>query len=92
MTFHRLLPLLALIASPALSAGSDPLPLGIDGPWIAIPAATDVNIGPLSDDAIAALADLDGDPSITTDQEAAMIALLMQVLGSNPRRDAPLDD
>jgi hypothetical protein len=38
----------------------------------------------LSAEGVAALADLDGNPAITTKKEAAMIAVLMQVLGSGP--------
>ena len=73
--------LLLLSAGPALAAGSEPVSLGADGPWIAIPAGTPVQIGPLSDAALDALADLDGDPAVTTAEERAMRALLRQVLG-----------
>ena len=72
------------MAPPAHSAGMEPVSLGTDGPWIAIPAGAPVDIAPLSDAAIAALADLDGDPAITTAQEHAMIAVLRQVLGLPP--------
>ena len=49
-----------------------------DGPWIAIPA--DFNPGPLTAADILAMADLDGDLTVITEEEARMIAVLTQVL------------
>lgn len=84
MTYLNLILALACFATPVIGAGSEPVPLGADGPWIAIPAGAPIDLGPLSQQAIAVLADLDGNPHVTTAKEAAMIIVLMQVLGVAP--------
>ncbi len=53
-----------------------------DGPWIAVPA--DYTDAPLTPEDIVALADLDGDPSVVTADEQAMINVLTQVLIPRP--------
>jgi hypothetical protein len=63
-------------------------PLGIvlqsDGPWIDLPEGTVITDAAPQYEDILAMADLDGDPSITTPQEARMIALLSDVLMGQP--------
>ncbi len=53
-----------------------------DGPWIAIPAGLIYEPQRTPMEEIRALADLDGDPTVTTSQEHEMIALLVQLLGA----------
>ena len=57
-----------------------------DEPWSVLPADADLEalMAPLTYDDILMMADLDGDPSIITDEEARMIALLEQVLLTGP--------
>ncbi|MFQ6548177.1 hypothetical protein AADZ90_009475 [Aestuariibius sp. 2305UL40-4] len=57
-----------------------------DEPWSVLPAEADLEalMAPLTYDDILMMADLDGNPSIITDEEARMIALLQQVLLAGP--------
>ena len=55
-----------------------------DGPYIDIPAGVEVPTGPPSVEDLLALADLDGDPNVITDQEAEMLTLLIQVMIGTP--------
>ena len=55
-----------------------------DDHWVDVPADAAFAAAPATYDDIVALADLDGDPSIITDKEREMIALLTQVLGATP--------
>ena len=57
-----------------------------DGPYSPLPADGAAVVAPTYDDIIT-MADLDGDPSIITAEEAEMIALLQQVLNVNPLTD-----
>ncbi|WP_458790634.1 hypothetical protein [Yoonia sp. MH D7] len=73
---------LALIALPTLGM-TDTTSFG-DGPWIAIPADFEVRAMMSPQDEIRAMADLDGDPLVTTADEIEMIAMLTQMLGTAP--------
>ncbi len=55
-----------------------------DGPWIDLPEGVIINASAPTYDDILMMADLDGDPAITTAEEAQMIALLSQVLLGSP--------
>ena len=55
-----------------------------DGPWIAIPAGMSFDAQKSPAEEIRSMADLDGDPTITTAEEIKMIALLTQILGAEP--------
>lgn len=55
-----------------------------DGPWIAIPAGMTYPQYTSPEEEIRAMADLDGDPSVTTAEEMQMIATLTQILGLSP--------
>jgi hypothetical protein len=63
-------------------------PLGIvlqsDGPWIDLPEGVVINAAAPTLADIRLMADLDGDPSITTPKEAQMIAILSDVLLGQP--------
>lgn len=78
----RFLITLALLASPAFAA-AETIEFE-DGPWIAIPAGYDVTPMLSPADEIKAIADLDGDPTVTTKAEIEMITLLSQILGTAP--------
>ena len=77
----------ACMLSTAAAAQTAPIDLTQDGPWIDLPPGVVIDTGPPSLDQIVAMADLDGDPSVQTPEEAAMILLLMQVLGTQPVTD-----
>ena len=55
-----------------------------DGPWIAIPAGMTYPEYTSPEEEIRAMADLDGDPSVTIPEEFRMIATLTQILGMAP--------
>ena len=55
-----------------------------DGPWIAIPAGMTYPEYTSPEEEIRAMADLGGDPSVTTPEEFRMIATLTQILGMAP--------
>jgi hypothetical protein len=55
-----------------------------DGPWITIPAGMAYPEYTSPEEEIRAMADLDGDPSVTTLEELRMIATLTQILGVLP--------
>ncbi len=55
-----------------------------DGPWIDMPDDMTISMTPPSYDDIVAMANLDDDPSVVSDKEREMIAVLMQVLGATP--------
>ena len=55
-----------------------------DGPWIAIPAGMTYPEYSSPEEEIRDMADLDGDPSVTTPEELRMIATLTQILGVAP--------
>lgn len=55
-----------------------------DGPWVAIPAGILYPDFISPEEEILAMADLDGDPSVTTAEELRMIATLRQILGVSP--------
>ncbi len=55
-----------------------------DGPWIPVPAGMSFQTQMTPMEEIRALADLDGDPTVTTAREIEMIALLTQMLGAQP--------
>lgn len=55
-----------------------------DGPWIAVPVGMTFDAQMSPADEIKAMADLDGNPDITTAKELEMIALLTQLLGAEP--------
>lgn len=85
MMIHRMIPVLALIASPAV-AEVVPMDHALieDGLWIEAPQDAAFGSGPATYDDIVAMADLDGNPEVITDEERRMIALLSQVLGATP--------
>ena len=56
----------------------------MDDHWVEVPAEAAFSAAPTTYDDIVAMADLDGDPTIITDKEREMIALLTQVLGATP--------
>lgn len=85
------LALIALIGSAFMfELPRDAHPAGVghalqaDGPWIDLPAGYIAPLDVPTAQDIQAMADLDGDTSITTAREGEMIALLMQVLGAAP--------
>ncbi len=80
----RKIPVLALIASPAMAeiVPMDFSPLD-DGPWIELPEGAAFNTAPPTYDDIISMADLDGDPDVISAKEREMIALLSQVLGAS---------
>ena len=55
-----------------------------DGPWI---DASDIVTTPMTMADVIALADLDGDPEVISDEEHKMIALLAQMLGTSPMQN-----
>ncbi|MFZ3583878.1 hypothetical protein ACOI1H_17135 [Loktanella sp. DJP18] len=55
-----------------------------DDHWIDAPQDVAFGSGPTPHDDIVAMADLDGNPDVVTDEERRMIALLTQVLGATP--------
>ena len=55
-----------------------------DGPWIAVPAGMIYPEYTSPEAEIRAMADLDGDPGVTTAEEMQMIATLSQILGVSP--------
>ncbi|MFT4706277.1 MAG: hypothetical protein ACI9TA_003261 [Reinekea sp.] len=77
----RLLIICALLAAPMITRAETTVE---DGPWIAIP--TDAAFLPttmtLGD--VIALADLDGDPLTISADEKEMIAVLIQIFGTQP--------
>ncbi len=85
MMIHRMIPVLALIASPAV-AEVVPMDQALmhDGLWIDAPQDAALGSGHTTHDDIVAMADLDGNPGVITDEERRMIALLSQVLGARP--------
>ena len=85
MMIHRMIPVLALLASPAVAevVPMDYAPME-DGPWVEMPEGAAYDPAPTTYDDIVAMADLDGDPSVITEEEREMIALLTQVLGATP--------
>ena len=84
MMIHRMIPLIALLATPATAEVVSMAPMPMDDLWVDVPVDATFNPGPPSYDDIVAMADLDGDPSVISDKEREMIALLTQVLGSAP--------
>jgi hypothetical protein len=78
----RILITLAVLASPAVGA-AETIEFD-DGPWIAIPAGYDVTPMFSPAEEIKAMANLDGDPTVTTKAEIKMITLLSQILGTAP--------
>ena len=88
MTRRLTLFLAAVFAlSAGLSAHAQPAVPAVPmegGPWIDLPEGAVLNTAPPSIADIHAMADLDGDPSVTTEEEARMIEVLMQVLGTDP--------
>ena len=79
---------LALCLVP-LVAGAQTTPQAAmdDGPWIDLPAGYTVDTSPPTAADIHAMADLDGDPSVLTEDEARMIAVLSQILLGSPLVD-----
>mgnify|MGYP000156212366 CR=1 FL=1 len=79
-----ILTLLAILMTTPIAAA----PLGIilqsDGPWIDLPQGVNINTAAPSLTDIVQMADLDGDPMVTTQKEAQMIALLSSVLLGHP--------
>ena len=55
-----------------------------DGPWVDAPEDAAYVAAPTTYDDIIAMADLDGNPAVISDEEREMIALLSQVLGASP--------
>ncbi|KQI67186.1 hypothetical protein AN189_16400 [Loktanella sp. 3ANDIMAR09] len=55
-----------------------------DGPYIDVAQTVSYSDAPTTLDDIHALADLDGDPSVVTDREREMIALLSMMLIGTP--------
>lgn len=55
-----------------------------DGPWIAVPTGMTFEAQKSPAEEIKAMANLDGDPSVTTSEELEMIVLLTQILGAEP--------
>ena len=56
----------------------------VDDHWVAAPEDAAYGAAPTTYEDIVAMADLDGDPSVISDEEREMIALLSQVLGASP--------
>ena len=85
MMIRRMIPVLALVASPAMA---EVVPMDFatmdDGPWVDAPEEATFAAAPTTYDDIVAMADLDGDPTIISAEEREMIALLVQVLGATP--------
>ncbi len=85
MMIHRMIPLLVLLATPAVAEVVPMSHMPMDeGPWIDVPEGVTYDTAPPSYDDIVAMANLDGDPTIISDKEREMIAVLSQVLGSSP--------
>ena len=84
MMIHRMIPLLALLATPATAEVVAMSPMPMDDLWVDVPVDATFNPGPPTYDDIVAMANLDGDPSVISDKEREMIAVLSQVLGTAP--------
>ncbi len=78
----RMIATFALLALPTFGS-ADALQFD-DGPWIAIPAGYLAPAMMSPEEEIRAMADLDGDASVTTVNELKMIVLLTQMLGTPP--------
>ena len=80
--------LIITLAALILAAPATAEPLGrilqSDGPYIDLPEGVIINAAAPSLADIRVMADLDGDPSVTTREEERMIALLSAVLLSAP--------
>ena len=74
------------VSSPAVAAGGEFM---ADGPWGPIPEGGVPDL-PTTPEDLRRMADLDGDPSVTTADEARMIALLSQVLLGTPASGDPV--
>ncbi len=85
MMIQRMIPLLALLATPAMAeiVPMDFSPMD-DGPWIELPEGAAFDTAPPTYDDIIAMSDLDGNPDVITAKEHEMITLLSQVLGASP--------
>ncbi|MFQ6552089.1 hypothetical protein AAD018_007055 [Aestuariibius insulae] len=66
----------------AVAEGDMPVAEDLDGPWTLLPADADIEalMAPLTPEDIVRMADLDGDPTVLTDDEAEMIRVLGAVL------------
>jgi hypothetical protein len=80
----RILAALALILLPSFGTAQNIT--FDDGPWIAIPAGMTFPAQKSPAEEIHAMANLDGNPSVVTDEEREMIALLSQIFGTAPTK------
>ncbi len=73
----------------AAAEGDMPVADDMDGPWTLLPADADIEalMAPLTPEDIVKMADLDGDPTVLTEDEAEMIRVLGSVLLSVPIED-----